>query len=584
MSAVVDSRPSSLDAIGRRYKSDKSSLVHGYLDAYEHHIRHLVERPITLIEFGDVATSTLGMWAEYFPRATIVGAFPSGDAFHFTGDRIKIEIGRQDDAKFLLRLVRTYQPHLVIDDGTHNWADQINTLKHLLPALQPGGTYIVEDLHTNFGELASTYQGDAPISAFAYIASLLPGLAGGAALAEGSEDTFPAFAANVLESITFVRQACLLRRLERVRKALIPIAGLQDLGLGTKLDNGGSYRRCPITVVNSPDWLRALLDRRIAEEVVVPPEARVARLPNATVLHRGIVLTRGQRLVRESLINSRWGRIPGFHRIGQSNLVVPEQDIEARDVLDGPVHVLLKQTWDSNYGHWLVESLPRVALVAILQDTNACRFIVAMDTEAMQRVYVDSLALFGIPPEHIVFTSDAPIRVEQLLYPSPLTVQPWVKAPLAVQVLEKLARPLETWNPAIVRHERLYVSRNRAGRRRLLNEDELLQLVTARGYVPVCPEQLSLYDQIATFSRARRVIGNLGAALSNLAFAQRGVRLLALTSQFMQDDFFWDLISHKAGRYLSLHGIAAAPDDGMNSDFTISPDQLEAMLDDFEAE
>ena len=104
-----------------------------------------------------------------------------------------------------------------------------------------------------------------------------------------------------------------------MRQSLIPIASLPDLGLGTKLENGGSYRRCPITVIDSPDGA-ALLDRRIAEDIVVPPEARVAKLPNATVLHRGIVLTRGQRLVRESLINSRWGRIPGFHRIGQSNL------------------------------------------------------------------------------------------------------------------------------------------------------------------------------------------------------------------------------------------------------------------------
>ena len=169
----------------------------------------MADRSITLIEFGDVATSTLGMWAEFFPRATIVGAFPTHDAVSLAGDRIKIEIGRQDDAKFLLRLVRTYQPDLVIDDGTHTWADQINTLRHLLPALQPRGTYIVEDLHTNFGELALAYRGGSPTSVFAYIASLLPGLAGGAQLAEGGEDTFLPFAANVLESSrSYTRPAC----------------------------------------------------------------------------------------------------------------------------------------------------------------------------------------------------------------------------------------------------------------------------------------------------------------------------------------------------------------------------------------
>jgi hypothetical protein len=45
--------------------------------------------------------------------------------------------------------------------------------------------------------------------------------------------------------------------------------------------------------------------------------------------------------------------------------------------------------------------------------------------------------------------------------------------------------------------------------------------------------------------------------------------LLALTSETMQDDFFWDLICHKAGSYTSLHGKAIDPDAGMRSHFTL---------------
>ena len=74
------------------------------------------------------------------------------------------------------------------------------------------------------------------------------------------------------------------------------------------------------------------------------------------------------------------------------------------------------------------------------------------------------------------------------------------------------------------------------------------------------------------------MVGNYGAALTNVAFAAGCPTLFAVTSPFMQDDFFSTLMSLKRGRYLSLHGeaVVAAPD--LNSDFRIDPARFRDLL------
>jgi hypothetical protein len=51
----------------------------------------------------------------------------------------------------------------------------------------------------------------------------------------------------------------------------------------------------------------------------------------------------------------------------------------------------------------------------------------------------------------------------------------------------------------------------------------------------------------------------------------------------MQDDFFYDLISHKQGQYFCLHGRSEDPAAGMNSPFTIDLGEFDSMLKEFEA-
>lgn len=328
-------------------------------------------------------------------------------------------------------------------------------------------------------------------------------------------------------------------------------------------DTGGRARRAPATILDAPPSIAQEM-AAYAETPIDPPSTRVALLDDV-VVRDGVVATSDGTIVAESLINRRPGEaIPSF---GGAILM--------RRLRDRP-YVLLKQRWDANYGHWLVEGLPRLALVEERFKLAELGFIVSGHHGAMQAVYEDSLALFGVRRDQIVEVGNEPVAVDRLVYPTPMTRHPWHIAPRCVTLLEQLAARVRACGGD---RQRIYVSRNRASRRRLINEDEILAIVRRAGFVVIEPEFLSLYRQIGLFRNARLVVGNYGAALTNIAFAAGRPTLLALTSPYMQDDFLSTLMSLKQGRFVSLHGETGDPDLGMNADFRIDVPRFRALLD-----
>jgi capsular polysaccharide biosynthesis protein len=65
----------------------------------------------------------------------------------------------------------------------------------------------------------------------------------------------------------------------------------------------------------------------------------------------------------------------------------------------------------------------------------------------------------------------------------------------------------------------LYLSRADARKRRVVNEEELLQRLVPLGFRVIQPGRLSVAEQIGAVSRARVIVGAHGAAFANLVFA-----------------------------------------------------------------
>lgn len=140
-----------LDELGVKYGTDKSSIAHGYLDIYETYFEGKRFNDIDLLEIGIKEGASLRMWKEYFQSGEIYGIDTNSSCLQYSDNRINIEIGDQSDDRFLNNLFidNVKEFDIIIDDGGHYPQHQIKSFNTLFHRLKCGGLYIIEDLHTS---------------------------------------------------------------------------------------------------------------------------------------------------------------------------------------------------------------------------------------------------------------------------------------------------------------------------------------------------------------------------------------------------------------------------------------------------
>jgi len=151
-----------LEELAKKYSSDKY-YAHSYIPFYESVFMGIERGVKQVLEIGIgyedmmkpfvpeyVEGSSLKMWRDYFPNATIYGMDDNSKAMDgLQGlERVRTYIGDQGKILDLLELVSISggEFDVVIDDGSHETKDQIITYKTLEPYMRRGGVYVVEDV------------------------------------------------------------------------------------------------------------------------------------------------------------------------------------------------------------------------------------------------------------------------------------------------------------------------------------------------------------------------------------------------------------------------------------------------------
>jgi hypothetical protein len=144
-----------LDQLGVKYNTDKSSIFHNYLNTYEKYLSHLKDQPITFLEIGFWHGDSARMWDEYFSKAQLHFIDIDKVAFnymHGLSARSTLHIAdqgnRQDLQNFIAKTNTSFD--VILDDGGHHMHQQILSFQILFPLIKPGGLYIIEDLHTSY--------------------------------------------------------------------------------------------------------------------------------------------------------------------------------------------------------------------------------------------------------------------------------------------------------------------------------------------------------------------------------------------------------------------------------------------------
>ncbi len=314
------------------------------------------------------------------------------------------------------------------------------------------------------------------------------------------------------------------------------------------LEDGFTAREGPETIVLAPETavelpeLRfalqpgvadPLAERRMRHEsarsYAVPPLV-ASRLPGAIVdTDTFLIMPDEHRYMVDSLRHSgtllRWG----YERLGERVLQREAPEIQER----AERVVVLGAQSNSNYSHWLVESVARALLFSPLDDGTR-----AFLTPPLLDWQRETLELIGIDSERILkLPRQGPVRFREVIAVSRgMGPMPTLR-PGGVEALANLA-------PASgARRRRIYCSRRAVRYRHVTNEGEVAALLEHHGFQTVCPEQLSIAEQIELFASAEAVLALHGSALTNILFSAPRTPVIELQAeQFNPGGIPWNWI------------------------------------------
>lgn len=233
------------------------------------------------------------------------------------------------------------------------------------------------------------------------------------------------------------------------------------------------------------------------------------------------------------------------------------------------------------YGHWLVDFLPKLHLLAEAgHDIATLSYLVPTDVPDFGMAW---LRLLGVREEQFIRydPQTQTVRVRRLLLPTmarqahrALDIFPACAAFLQQQ----LARHHQ-WTPPATADRRLFVSRSRSGRdgRTLVNRSEIEAMATARGYEIVHPETLPMIDQVSLFRGARTLIGEYGSAMHGSMFSPPGTAVCVLRGATYHPGFLQSGLC-QVQRQSCGYVLGEAPIDAVNYDFTIDPADFDRAL------
>ena len=183
----------------------------------------------------------------------------------------------------------------------------------------------------------------------------------------------------------------------------------------------------------------------------------------------------------------------------------------------------------NNYYHWMLQVIPQIILlrrVGINLETIQKFAFFRLPTHLPFQK--ETLSLLGIPRSKIIETFRHPlIQAKRLIVTSPIKVSPPRKLACDLVRNEFLDKQLPESKD---KSNFLYLSRQNASYRKIVNENELIALLNNLGFETFCLESMSFLEQVNLFSKAKVIISPHGAALTNLIFCNPGVKVIEIFS------------------------------------------------------
>lgn len=219
-------------------------------------------------------------------------------------------------------------------------------------------------------------------------------------------------------------------------------------------------------------------------------------------------------------------------------------------------YLLAFNEWGHVHYHWFCDTLPRIYSVRdILHDYY---LLLPGKVNYINTVALESLKLLGLRPKGIEFVEPRDLmKVKQLSIITEVCRVGYINDKLMKKIAMHFYKSLDgnSFEPT----RKLYISRQGADYRKVLNENEVQEEVKKFGYEVIRFENMSLLDQAKATLSAKSIVSLHGAGLTNMIFMRRGCNVLEFRrNRIFHNQSFWHLADALDHNYFYLFG---EPDD-----------------------
>ncbi|WP_353932382.1 tetratricopeptide repeat protein [Okeanomitos corallinicola TIOX110] len=217
--------------------------------------------------------------------------------------------------------------------------------------------------------------------------------------------------------------------------------------------------------------------------------------------------------------------------------ILATQKLPPIHFIDGKVAVLAGLT-NHVYFHWMLDVLPRWELLRISNyDFADIDYFVVENRLPFQQETLNKLQI----PENkqINIREVQHLQARELIVPSfpgcVAWMPKWTCDFLQAKFLKTISGHISSNN-----QKRIYITRKLAKSRRIINEDEILNLLKSYGFETVTLESMTVAEQALLFSQAEIIISPHGSGLTNLVFCQPGTKVIELFSpNYVYHCYWW---------------------------------------------
>ncbi|MBS1647826.1 MAG: glycosyltransferase family 61 protein [Bacteroidetes bacterium] len=230
--------------------------------------------------------------------------------------------------------------------------------------------------------------------------------------------------------------------------------------------------------------------------------------------------------------------------------------------------------WSAGYFHWICEALPRILLVE--NELRQANSFLLLPEILNKPVYTESLKIFEGLKIHWI-PENSYCKCHTLISPNRVSASGSNNPEVINLVKQKILGAYPALQSA---NKNLYISRQKASRRKIINESEVIFLLLKYNFEVICFEDFLFKEQIQKVQTAKNIISIHGANLTNILFMPENANVLEFIKKDDAENNYYYALADATGLnyYYQLCDYEKKSDIGNNFDLTVEIKKLEQIV------